>query len=55
MKCIDYRTKTIFKEADNGYTGNGYFWESALDIGYSGVKLYGPNLCAVFPSRLNNN
>lgn len=50
MKCIDYRTKTIFKEADNGYTGNGYFWESALDIGYSGVKLYGPNLCAVFPS-----
>lgn len=50
MKSSEYRTSTIFKEADNGMVNNQNIWPFAMDLGYSGVKLYGPNICACFPS-----
>lgn len=51
MKSSEYRTPTIFKEADNGISmKHPEYWPFAIDIGYSGVKLYAPNICACFPS-----
>lgn len=53
MNTLDYRTKTIFAERDNGVVvrKNGSIaYPMGIDIGYGGVKLYAPNICAVFPS-----
>lgn len=43
-----YRTRTEFIERENGKLPG--VWLIALDNGYSGVKLYSPNLTACFPS-----
>ena len=48
MSTLDYRSKTLFAERDNGIVEN--YWPMAIDIGYGGCKIYGPNICAAFPS-----
>ena len=48
MSTLDYRSKTLFLEKDNGIVEN--YWPIACDFGYGGCKLYGPNICATFPS-----
>lgn len=48
MSTLDYRSKTLFAERDNGIVEN--YWPMATDIGYGGCKIYGPNICAAFPS-----
>ncbi len=49
----NYRTKTLFQEKNNGVVmkKNGLpGYPMGIDIGYGGVKLYAPNICATFPS-----
>lgn len=48
MDTRDYKTKTEFIERDNRIPKN--IWEIALDIGYSAVKLFSPNMVGIFPS-----
>ncbi len=48
MKTKRFRTKTEMIETDNKGLDN--YWEIAIDIGYSAVKLFGPNIIASFPS-----
>ena len=48
ISTSSYRTKTEFHDRDNGHVP--HVWEIALDIGYSSVKLYSPNMIATFPS-----
>ena len=48
MNTIDYRTKTLFIK--NKQLTVGDKWGIAVDIGYSGTKIYGPNIIACFPS-----
>ena len=48
METIKFKTKTFFQERPDKQLGSVY--PVALDIGYSGVKLYSPNKVAVFPS-----
>lgn len=53
INTSEYRTQTIFAEKNNGVVvrKNGQTaFPTGIDIGYGGVKLYSPNLCAVFPS-----
>lgn len=54
MDTREYRTRTIFKEADNHPLKNGY-WPIGLDIGYSSVKVFGPNAVVCFPSYAEEN
>ena len=44
----EFRTKTVFVERNNGDLPD--VWEIALDIGYSSVKVFSPNMAAMFPS-----
>lgn len=44
----NFRTKTDFRRRNNGHIDG--IWEVALDIGYSAVKLFSPNMVARFPS-----
>ena len=44
----EFRTKTVFVERNNGDLPD--VWEIALDIGYSSVKVFSPNMVAMFPS-----
>ena len=44
----EFRTKTVFVERNNGDLPD--VWEIALDIGYSYVKVFSPNMVAMFPS-----
>lgn len=56
MNTKSFRTKTEFIERNNGNIPN--VWEIALDIGYSSVKLFSPNIVASFPSyarRINED
>lgn len=55
MQTKNFRTKTEFIPRNNGKV-NGV-WEIALDIGYSAVKIFSPNMIASFPSyaRRDNN
>lgn len=48
MNIRNFKTKTEFIERANGAI-NGV-WEIGLDIGYSAVKLFSPNMIARFPS-----
>lgn len=48
MDTTRFRTKTEIRERDNGHLDN--IWEIAMDIGYSSVKLFSPNIVASFPS-----
>ena len=48
MNTKKFRTKTEIIARDNGKI-NG-LWEIALDLGYSAVKLFSPNIIASFPS-----
>ena len=48
MDTSKFKTKTEFIERKNPSVSN--VWEIALDIGYSAVKLFGPNIVARFPS-----
>lgn len=48
MNTRKFRTKTEFIKKDNGKIPG--IWEIALDIGYSAVKLFSPNIVASFPS-----
>ncbi len=43
-----FRTKTSFTEKSNGKVPG--IWEIAIDIGYSAVKVFSPNIIARFPS-----
>ncbi len=44
----NYRTKTNFMERNNGQISGA--WEVAIDVGYSAVKVFSPNIVARFPS-----
>lgn len=44
----DFRTKTMFIERKNPSVEN--VWGIAVDIGYSGTKIFAPNCVACFPS-----
>lgn len=48
MNTQNYKTKTQFIERENGFCTDA--WPIALDIGYSSVKLFSPNIVAMFPS-----
>jgi len=48
MSTQNYRTKTIFIERKNAAAENS--WGVAIDIGYSGTKVFSPNCIACFPS-----
>ena len=48
MITAQYRTKTIFMEADNKKVPG--VWPVGLDIGYSGVKVFSGNAIVCFPS-----
>lgn len=48
MSTANFRTKTIFIKRKNCSAGNA--WGIAVDIGYSGTKLFSPNCVACFPS-----
>ena len=48
MDTKKFRTRTGFVERKNGHVDK--VWEIALDIGYSAVKLFSPNIIASFPS-----
>ena len=48
MITAQYRTKTIFMEADNKKVPG--VWPVGLDIGYSGVKVFSGNSIVCFPS-----
>lgn len=48
MKTKKFRTKTEFIPRDNSSIPG--IWEIAIDIGYSAVKLFCPNMVACFPS-----
>lgn len=43
-----FKTKTILQPRNNPKTDN--YWGVAIDIGYSSVKLFSPNVIASFPS-----
>lgn len=47
-ETLAFRTKTEIREQNNGRAGD--VWEIALDIGYSGVKIFAPNKIACFPA-----
>ena len=56
MNTRRFRTKTEFIERNIGTVPDT--WEIALDIGYSAVKLFSPNMIASFPSyakRIDND
>lgn len=48
MSTQNYRTKTLFMERKNPSIEN--IWNIALDIGYSAVKGFSPNMIYSFPS-----
>jgi plasmid segregation protein ParM len=48
MDTAKFKTKTIFKRRNHGDTGDK--WCVALDLGYSAVKVFSPNIVAMFPS-----
>lgn len=48
MDTKRFKTRTVFKKRDNGDTGEK--WCVALDIGYSAVKIYSPNIISMFPA-----
>lgn len=48
MDVKKFQTRTICKQRDNGDTGDK--WCVALDIGYSAVKVFSPNIVAMFPA-----
>lgn len=48
MDTKKFQTRTVFKKRNNGDTGEK--WGLALDIGYSAVKVFSPNMVAMFPS-----
>lgn len=48
LKTQDYRTKTLFLEHKNPSFGGA--WGVGIDIGYSGTKIFSPNIVACFPS-----
>ncbi len=48
MNTKKFRTKTEFLKRDNGKIEG--IWEIGIDIGYSSVKLFSPNITACFPS-----
>ena len=48
MRTDTFRTKTLILERENISFGDT--WGIAIDIGYSGTKIYSPNCIACFPS-----
>lgn len=48
MDTKNFKTKTVFKMRDNGDSGSK--WCVALDVGYSAVKVFSPNIYAEFAS-----
>jgi plasmid segregation protein ParM len=48
MDTKAFRTSTFFTKRANGQIPG--IWEVALDIGYSAVKIFSPNIVAEFPS-----
>lgn len=48
MLTQSFRTKTIFIDRSNPSVEN--LWGIAIDVGYSGTKLFSPNCVACFPS-----
>lgn len=51
-KTIDYRTKSIMNEVQN--VGVEGYWPIAIDVGYSAVKCFSPNMICAFPSYAKN-
>lgn len=49
----NYRVKTSFTPRPNGHTEDA--WQVGIDIGYSSVKIYSPNMVAQFPSFAEPN
>lgn len=48
MPTQNFRTKTMFIERANVRGSDA--WQVAVDVGYSGVKLFSPNIIACFPA-----
>lgn len=48
MNTKDFRTKTMMIERSN--IARPGEWDIAIDVGYSGVKLFSPNMIACFPA-----
>ena len=48
MHSQEFKTKTIMQPRNNPSTNN--YWGVALDVGYSAVKVFSPNIIASFPS-----
>lgn len=48
MHSQEFKTKTIMQPRNNPSTDN--YWGVALDVGYSAVKVFSPNIIASFPS-----
>lgn len=48
MNTQDFRTKTMMIERAN--VSSPEMWGIAVDVGYSGVKLFSPNIIACFPA-----
>ncbi len=48
MYSQEFKTKTIMQPRQNPATEN--FWGIALDVGYSSVKVFSPNIIASFPA-----
>lgn len=52
VNTIDYRTRSIMNEKQN-VSVDGY-WPIAIDVGYSAVKCFSPNMICAFPSYAKN-
>lgn len=48
MNTKDFRTKTMMIKRENVHGDDS--WPVAIDVGYSGVKLFSPNIIACFPA-----
>ena len=48
METKKFKTRTIFMERTNGSLPG--MWPCAIDVGYSSVKVFSPNMIACFPS-----
>ncbi|MEH2932716.1 ParM/StbA family protein [Candidatus Ventrimonas sp. KK005] len=52
VNTMDFRTKSLLLETE--HVGAQEFWPVALDIGYSSVKGFSPNMLCAFPSYAKN-
>lgn len=48
INTADFKTKTILQPKQNPYVNK--YWGISIDVGYSSVKMFSPNMIASFPS-----